>query len=707
MAFALLATVGLKAFASTLMPMPASIKRGEGYWVSTERIPVVISGIDSLRLQRALVRWQRNLALEHDVMLPLDFTSPVNQSGLTVFVGSPGADYPSIDSDETYQLTVGSTGIVLRAASIYGALHGLETLRQLAHRCGDQLCFAIVNIDDYPRYAWRGLLIDVVRHWIPPDVIKRQLDGMAAVKLNVLHWHLTDDQGFRVESKVYPRLHTVGSDGDFYTQAEIRDIVEYAADRGIRVMPEFDLPGHSRSWQIAYSFLASRPDAEYKLYAANGIFSDPIDPTREETYRFLEALTEEMAALFPDAYFHLGGDEVNTSAWEDSDSINEFIDENGIADYAGLQAFFVQRYAEIIRQRGKIPVGWNEILHPDLPSEVMVHAWNTTDFSPLVKRHPILVSTNYYLDHVRSAEFHYRSDPSMLTLEGAVDADLPENVIGVEAASWGEVRDALNIDTCIWPRTAAIAERFWSPAHFTDNADMTDVYYRMEQQSKRLARAGFTHYSYQDSELKSLAATGNAQALAILADVIEPQKIYLLFSMGYMSRLLLPGIFGEIADEPYELPPFTRSLAYESLSAWHFNHNVQRYIDGQADEAMQQSLIAQLKVWAGNHAALKETIENSPALKTREINLLSSAVSELATVGLAVMESRSTGGLSTGELKDYLAVVERYQPLPASFDRELLEAVFWRILEPEVMLQHTIAIQPGIAALLAAAHDGE
>jgi len=178
-----------------------------------------------------------------------------------------------------------------------------------------------VTIKDQPRFPWRGLLIDVSRHFIPLDVLKRNVDGMVAVKLNVLHLHLSDDQGFRVESKRFPKLHEMGSDGMYYTQGELRDFVAYAHDRGIRVLPEFDTPGHSRSWFVGYPELASNP-GPYKVDPEGP--DSVTDPTQEGTYKFLDKFVDEMAKVFPDAYFHIGGDEVDGKHWDANPKIQAF-----------------------------------------------------------------------------------------------------------------------------------------------------------------------------------------------------------------------------------------------------------------------------------------------------------------------------------------------------------------------------------------------
>ena len=217
-------------------------------------------------------------------------------------------------------------------------------------------------------------MIDCSRHWMPIEVIERNLDAMAAVKLNVLHWHLSDDQGFRVESKRFPRLQEFGSDGHFYTQDQVRHIVAYARDRGIRVVPEFDIPGHTTSWFVGYPELASAP-GPYKIERSWGIFQPTMDPSREETYKFLDKFLGEMTALFPDHYFHVGGDEVDPTQWMQSPSIQAFARERHLGTPDDLQAYFIHRVQEILKKYGKIMIGWDEVLNPDLESDTVIQSW--------------------------------------------------------------------------------------------------------------------------------------------------------------------------------------------------------------------------------------------------------------------------------------------------------------------------------------------
>src|SRR5438876_2946867 len=232
---------------------------------------------------------------------------------------------------ESYDQEFRASGAKLTAATPLGALNGLQTFLQLVAATPKGFAAPGITIHDKPRFVWRGLMIDSSRHFVPLDVLKRNLDGMSAVKLNVLHWHLSDNQGFRVESKKFPKLHELGSDGLYYTQEEVRDVIAYARERGIRVVPEFDIPGHSTAWFVGYPELASGP-GPYQIERRWGIFDPAIDPTQEKTYKFLDEFIGEMAKLFPDQYFHIGGDEVNGKQWDANPKIQQFMRAHGIKD---------------------------------------------------------------------------------------------------------------------------------------------------------------------------------------------------------------------------------------------------------------------------------------------------------------------------------------------------------------------------------------
>jgi hexosaminidase len=359
--------------------------------------------------------------------------------------------------------------------------------------------------------------LDVSRHWIPVAVVERNLDAMAAVKLNVFHWHLSDDQGFRVESKRFPKLQQMGSDGNFYTQAEVRQVVAYAADRGIRVVPEFDMPGHTTAWLVGYPELASAP-GPYAIERKWGVFPPLLDPSREATYSFLDAFIGEMAGLFPDAYFHVGGDEVEDTQWQKSSSIQAFARGHHLANSRELQGYFTQRLQEILKKHGKILIGWDEAMRPGLASGTVIQSWRGQASLAEAARngYGTLLSSGYYLDHLKPAAAHYAVDP----LDGAARDLTPEqarHVLGGEACLWSEYVSAETVDSRLWPRLAAIAERLWSPAAVQDAGDM---YARLEAVSRWLEWTGVQHRN-RGPLLDRLAGGPPSDPLRVLADVSE------------------------------------------------------------------------------------------------------------------------------------------------------------------------------------------
>src|SRR5204862_100269 len=262
-----------------LMPMPANIKMGAGQLGVDPSFSVAISGHKEPRLQRAVEIFLSDLRSQTG-MLPLDMKVSDSSTGtLLIHAESRSKEVQELGEDESYRLEVTSSGATLNAPTTLGVMRGLQTFLQLVEITPSGFAVPAVSIQDQPRFPWRGLMIDSSRHFFPVDVIKRNIDGMAAVKMNVLHWHLSDYQGFRVESRRFAKLYEKGSDGLYYTQEQLRDVIQYARDRGVRVVPEFDMPGHSTSWLVGYPDLASGP-GPYSIERKWGVFDPAMDPTR-------------------------------------------------------------------------------------------------------------------------------------------------------------------------------------------------------------------------------------------------------------------------------------------------------------------------------------------------------------------------------------------------------------------------------------------
>jgi hexosaminidase len=488
-----------------LMPMPATVVRNPGQFRIDSSFRIVNSGTKDPRVEAAIGRLTARVFRQVGLSaIHLKSAKPA----LTVECREPAADVPTLGENESYQLDVTGDGARIVARTCIGAMRGMETFAQLISPGPDGYYAAAVHIEDRPRYPWRGLMLDAARHWMPVAVVERNLDGMAAVKLNVFHWHLSDDQGFRVESKRWPKLQEMGSDGNFYTQADVRHIVEYARDRGIRVIPEFDLPGHATSWLVGYPELASAP-GPYEIQRRWGIFEPTMDPTREETYRFLDAFLDEMTPLFPDRFFHIGGDEVEETQWKMSATIQAFAREHGLADSAQLHAYFNRRLQDLVKRHGKTMVGWDEVLAPGLASDTVIQSWRGPQSLAEAGRKGFrgILSSGYYLDHLLPASTHYAVDPG--------DGD---NILGGEACMWSEYVSAETVESRVWPRMAAIAERFWSPREVKD---VPSMYARMEAVSRGLEWAGVRHRANYEPMLDRIAGGEPADPLRVLADACE------------------------------------------------------------------------------------------------------------------------------------------------------------------------------------------
>ena len=602
-----------------LMPMPSLIQLGVGQLPVDRSFSVAITGMRDARLERGVVRFVAELSRQTGMFLQ----RPTNSANPTLLIhavhGSEKAQ--KLSEDESYELVISQSGAKLTAPNSLGILQGLQTFLQLVEITANGLAVPVVTIKDQPRFAWRGLLIDVGRHFIPLDVLKRNLDGMAAVKMNVLHWHLYDNEGFRVESKRFPKLQEAGSDGLYYSQGEIREFVAYARDRGIRVVPEFEMPGHSRSLFAGYPELASGPGP----YTVDPGGPDAVmDPTREETYRFIDKFIDEMAKLFPDDYFHIGGDEVNGHQWDTNPKIQAFIRAHGMKNNQDLQAYFNQRLQKILSKHHKIMMGWDEVLHPDLPKTVVVQSWRGQQSLATAAQQGYsgLLSFGYYLDLMWPASRHYAVDP----MSGAAASLNPEEksrILGGEACMWSEWVTPENIDSRIWPRNAAIAERLWSPPNVQDPESM---YTRLDELSWRLEWLGLTHRSHLISALHRMAGTEDIAALHTLADVVEPVKDY-----ARMSSLKTAWDFRA------PLIRLVDAASPESDQARHFRDSVQAYVaSGYTNRSAEGEIRTLLVAWRDNDVRLRPLLEQSFLL--HELAPLSEDLSNLGVAGLLALD---------------------------------------------------------------------
>jgi hexosaminidase len=652
-----------------LIPVPAHLQTGSGSLRVDPSFSVALTGYAEPRLERAVDRFLQQLARQ--TALPLTM-KPMKSPKATLVIQTehPGKEIQEVGENESYVLEVSATGAKLTAPTPLGTLHGLQTFLQLVNVSPDGFAAPAVTIQDQPRFPWRGLMIDSARHFIPPDVIKRNLDGMEAVKMNVFHWHISDNQGFRIESKKFPKLHELGSDGLYYTQEEIRDVIAYARDRGIRVVPEFDMPGHSTAWFVGHPELASGK-GPYEIERRWGIFDAAMDPTSERVYKLLDDFISEMAKTFPDRFFHIGGDEVNGKEWDANPKIQAYMKAHGIKNGQGLQAYFSGRVQKLVVKHGKVVVGWDEVLVPGVPNDIVIQSWRgPASLAQAAKQgYRGILSNGYYLDLGWPAARHYAVDP----MSGDAANLAPEekqHILGGESCMWAEYVNPENVDSRIWPRNAAIAERLWSPEDVRDPASM---YARLDFISARLEWLGLTHKMYYRKMLQRIAGPSSPEefaALRTLTDVMEPVK-------DYTREQTAPA-------EPTSATPMNRvvdAVPLESDAGRHFGELVDQYVAGTCrDASLADRLRGQLAVWRDNDRRLQPLAQRSFLVK--EVAARSQDLSALAAAGLAALDAIAKGQPASDSWKaQQLAEIEQAKKpkaqlllIPAPGAQKLVEA---------------------------------
>lgn len=736
-----------------LLPLPTELSLGKTRFTLEQDLGHSFKNVSTPKLENAIKRFYSKLESRTGIVIANNGSPKVILDCKNV-----GNDYPSINDDESYGLSVTEKNITLTANSETGIIYGLESILQLVKEEDGKWVLPELELNDKPRYAWRGVMIDVGRHWIPKDLILRNLEAMATVKMNVLHWHLTEYQGFRIESKTYPKLHEMGSGGKFYTQEDIKEVIDYAADRGIRVLPEFDLPGHSTSWFVGYPELASAP-GPYVLDTVFGVLKPVMNPTKDVVYDFLDGFFGEMANLFPEEYIHIGGDEVIPDHWNENPEIQNFMNNNEMDDFHELQAYFNSRIHKILIKHGKKMVGWDEIIHPDLPKEeIVVQSWrNDQALLEAVKEgNKAVLSYGYYLDYKQPAGDLYKVDPSVVpsTIDFDIDstnwkgwesklyasgADLEgdlylfgegENlqgikyfmgkpygltdiesegnfisfshetsfgqmsydikiegdsligtgtvsnvaikfkgkrkggthmpngeplpkfekiealtkeqedlILGGETCMWGEMVDDITLESRIWPRAAAVAEKLWSPKDYT--ADNEDMYRRLIVMDDRLEKLGIRHRASTEVLIRNLVEEPYIDPLRTLVNVLQEDK--------YFGRMVLykPELYTTTA-----LNRVVDAARPESYVAYNFNKDVNLWVQN-GDVRAKNRIVQKLKKWSENHSKLVSAIEGNERLE--EIKVHSANLSQLAKLGLEALNNRNA---MKGELPEIDALLK-------------------------------------------------
>ena len=609
-----------------LMPWPEKIVKTNNTVLINSNFSINFDGKDTEnRVRNASVKFLRRLSNRTGVFLENGFPTTNNKATLSLLFNKVAT--LSINTDESYSLKFKNDTIQIKAVTDVGVLRGLETLLQLVNNTAENYFFESVTISDSPRFVWRGLMIDAARHFQPIEVLKRNLDAMASVKLNVFHWHLSDDQGFRVESKIYPRLQKIASDGLYYTQEQIKEIVTYASNLGIRVIPEIDVPGHASAILAAYPMLGSKDNYEYKIERFSGVFNPTLNPTKEATYTFLENLFTEIAPLFPDKYFHIGGDENEGKNWDENKEIQTFKEKHNLKNNHDLQTYFNIKLDNILKKLGKKLMGWDEILTPSTPRTAVIHSWRgkheglkqSTLIEAAKKGYQTVLSTGYYIDRLLSVTAHYNIDPIgnvILTKEER------KRILGAETTMWSELVTPLTIDSRIWPRTAAIAERYWSQKEISDVDNMLK---RLQIISNHLEELGITHLKNKDVILRNICNNQDISAIKSLSDICEPLKVYSRNKGGTEYKTFSP--FTLFAD----------ACTADAKDAILFNNEVALFTNSN-DKKYLQVINEYLKKWMNNYTEFSK-IDLNPKIYSLEI--LSKKISSISEIIYNSLQKKS------------------------------------------------------------------
>ena len=614
---------------------------------------------------------------------------------------------PVADVDERYRLELRSDHVLVDAPTATGMQRGLVTVLQLLARAapapirvGESApaswdVLPCLRIDDQPELPWRGLLLDVARHFIEPAALIRVVDGMAHHKLNVLHLHLTDDQGFRFESSAFPKLN---SGGAFYKADELKQLVAYAGSRGIRVVPELDMPGHTIHWLAAYPEWSLYPVEQTERF---GVHSACLNPCSELTYSVIGTLLDEFAAVFPDDCVHVGGDEVHPRWWSEHDGVQSFMAEQNLQDTQALQAYFNNRVAELLQARGKRMVVWDEAVHANLPDSVLVQAWRgmAARDRALASGFDCVVSAPYYLDLFYPAELHTAISPQMAAAAGMAVEDqllLDERlahvagglawtrqwrehapvegaarkgaVVGAEACLWSELVTTELLDVRLWSRLPLLAERFWC-----EETVAGGPYTRIQNSLVSWALAGGPELvdalcgGLSSDQLDLLAPQGITPEMAPLLATIEPVKWYARLLGADALAARLSG--SEMPQaRPYKTgTPLNRIadvISPQSFVAAELSELLQRWQLAPLEATDKERLQRWLSVWqsqAQTSAELATDNADSETLRALAARLQSFAAlleKLCAEFSDSPLHSQALASIDAAQLRDWLAPVD-------------------------------------------------
>ena len=493
-----------------IIPKPVSLTPGNGHLHWDKSVAIVAKSADEKNVGELLGTFLKAKNIDASVV---EFSEDKNQ--ITLYT-----EEDSTLHNEGYKLTIDEKGVSIHANNGAGLFYGAQTLLQLLTENSKEIPF--VTITDYPRFAYRGLHLDVGRHMFPPEFIKKYIDLLAHHKFNRFHWHLTEDQGWRLEIKKYPKLQEIGAYrketvighartadrnnkknydgkryGGFYTQEEVKEIVKYAADRYVTIIPEIELPGHALAALSAYPNLGCT-GGPYEAATTWGVFDDVFCAGKEETFQFLEGVLDEVVELFPSQYIHIGGDECPKTRWEKCPHCKKRMKDEKLKDTHELQSYFIQRVEKYLNGKNRQIIGWDEILEGGLAPNATVMSWRGEEggIAAAKQNHDVIMTPGNwcYFDHYQdtskteplaignytpvSEVYSYEPVPPQLNAQEA------KHILGAQANVWTEyIPTSDHVEYMVYPRACAMAEVVWSPK---ESRDYNDFLTRLEVHFTRL-----------------------------------------------------------------------------------------------------------------------------------------------------------------------------------------------------------------------------
>ncbi|OIN24258.1 family 20 glycosylhydrolase [Vibrio barjaei] len=760
-----------------LMPYPQSVELGQGSVTLDKDFSIYIKGFNSDRVEYTAKRFVERL--ERQTGLPtLNWQAESeDEATLIIDIQSPAkSEVQDIDADESYKVTINDGKIVLESSRPYGAIRGIETILQLVQTDANGYSVPAISIVDQPRFRWRGVSYDTSRHFIEMEVILRQLDAMASAKMNVFHWHIWDDQGIRIQLDNYTKLWEKTTDGDYYTKDQIRYVVEYARKLGIRVVPEISLPGHASAVAHAYPELMSGlGEQSYPQQREWGVFEPLMDPTNPELYVMLESVFDEVVELFPDEYFHIGGDEPNYIQWQENPEIQTFIKDKELDGERGLQSYLNAKVEKMLEERGKKMSGWDEIWHKDLPKSIVIQSWRGHDSIGRAAQEGYqgLLSTGYYLDQPQPTSYHYRNDPmpsgitvddklhegerfvsyqwekprtkggprkGLLTIIQAKDgkvraftdyngksraeveileyepgkifrghfdnfmsytefnlklareqfaegsyqlignvrwpttgklvassaqkgtsipeptggypAELNEQeqelILGGEITVWGENINSMTMENRIWPRSYAIAERFWSNEELTDEASMYKRMRAIDNWSE--ISLGMRHHADARIMMQRLANGSDITPLLALTKYTEPAQYY----ARNWEKWIQTENPGDLYNQHERLNRFADALPVESYTVYEMRDLVTQYVNGDKSALTSLKRHYEQLLNASSEAAM--VFANNVA--SVDTVALAKASQNIAELGLTLVTKAEAGEkVSSADAREYQSMI--------------------------------------------------